>query len=34
MLPYHAVIGFSDISAKAMAGALNTRERTVWQRIQ
>lgn len=33
-LPYHAVIGFSDIGANAMVGALNTGERTVWQRIQ
>jgi hypothetical protein len=33
-LPYHAVIGFSDISANAMVGALNSGERTVWQRIQ
>jgi len=41
-LPYHAVIGFSDIGAigfsdigaDAMVGALNTGERTVWQRIK
>jgi hypothetical protein len=33
-LPYHAVIGFSDIGANGMVGALNTGERTVWQRIQ
>jgi TIR domain-containing protein len=33
-LPYHAVVGFSDISANAMVGALNTGERTVWQRMR
>src|SRR5262249_21697923 len=33
-LPYHAVIGFSDISTSAMVGALNTGERTVWRRTR
>jgi hypothetical protein len=31
-LPYHAVIGFSDVNKNAMMGSLNTGERTVWQR--
>jgi hypothetical protein len=31
-LPYHTVVGFSDIGDNAMVGSLNTGERTVWQR--
>ena len=33
-IPYNAVVGFSDVRASAMVGALNTGERVVWRRIR
>jgi len=33
-LPYHAVVGFSEVGANAMVGALNTGERAVWRRMR
>jgi len=33
-LPYHAVVGFSEVDAQAMGSALNTGERVVWHRMR